>query len=173
MTINTLESLYLDTINKLKNDQRPQIKLTSELIELLKSEWLKSPHMVFCILGNTQNSTSEFNELFISTFKSTQNDETLIFLLAASEKHLVAESLRTGNMIPAEYFVILKKLLAHKSPEVLEWTLRVIESMGPLNIRLKEEVLKSKPNWKKIFNSNLKACDDIINLLEMQWKRKL
>jgi hypothetical protein len=76
----------------------------------------------------------------------------------------------TGNMMPSEFFDILKNLLKTKSPELLEWTLRTIESMGPLNFRLKTEIINSRPGMKKIFNSHLRACDEIINLLESQWK---
>ncbi len=166
-----IESLYQDTIIKLKAGKRPQIKLTTELIAALKAEWSESLNKVLCILNHTQNTSAQFNELFFSSFNEVSDIKTLIFLLAAAEKHIISESLMTGNMIPSEFFEILKKLLQNKNSELLEWTLRTIESMGPLNRRIKNEIRNSRPGLKKFFNSHSRACDEIINLLETQWKK--
>lgn len=166
----SLDILYENTLNKLKMGNRPQIKLTPELIEGLKGKWQTDTHKVLCILTHTQNSSSEFNELLIESFKVETNKETLIFLLGASEKQLISHALMTGNMMPSDFFLILKNLLTTKNPEVLEWTLRTIESMGPLSLRLKNEIKNARPSKMKFFNSHLRSCDEIINLLERQWK---
>ena len=115
--------------------------------------------------------TSEFNELFFLTFKKIQNNDLVIYLLAASQKHVIGEALRTGDMIQEEYFQTLRELLKNKNPEVMEWTLRTIESLGPLSTRLKKEVLEAKPGFLKFFNQHQKASSQIIELLENQWKR--
>lgn len=171
MTTDILPNLYQDTLIKLKNGQRPQIKLSVLLVSELKANWQKSLLEVLCVLNHTQNSTVEFNELIIATFHKELDQEILIFLLGASQKHIISHSLTTGMMVPAEFFEILKNLLQTKKPEVLEWTLRTIESMGPLNRRLQNEIRKSKPGLNKLFNSHLRASDEIINLLEEQWKK--
>lgn len=159
------------------------IKLTPELIAELKSEWQKAINnsqidqaaltKIFCILDNTQNYTSELNDLFFQTLSKIRDHELLIYALAASQKHVVNESLRTGAMIPTAYFERLKELLKNKNPEVLEWTLRTIESMGPLSMRLKNEVREAKPNFLKFLNAHQKSAGQIIELLENQWKRML
>jgi hypothetical protein len=171
MSDNSLENIYESTLIKLKEGKRPQIRLTPELILELKNKWPESLHKVLCVLTHTQNSTSEFNIHMIESLKTETDKETLIFLLGAAEKQLISNSLMTGNMMPVEFFDVLKKLLLTKHPEVLEWTLRTIESMGPLNYRLKSEIRNARPGFKKNFNSHLRACDEIINLLESQWKK--
>ena len=176
------QDLYNDIIEKLKRHERPLIKLTPEIIEVLKTEWQKALSgsipdesaikKILCILDNTQNMTSELNSLFFETFKKVKaNSELLIYALAASQKHIINESLRSGIMIPVEYFETLKELLKNKNPEVTEWVLRTIESMGPLSLRLKKEVLEAKPGFLKIFNQHLKASNQIIELLEKQWAK--
>ena len=175
--------LYIQIIERLKKSERPQIKLTPELIAELKTEWHKAMAgsnidqlaltKILCILDNTQNYTSELNDLFLKTFEKIRDQELLIYTLAASQKHVVSECLRTGNMIPAFYFDQLRALLKNKNPEVLEWTLRTIESMGPLSMRLKKEVRESKPNFLKLLNTHHKSASQIIELLENQWKRML
>ena len=166
-----IDSLYQDTIKKLTNDIRPQIKLTPELIEALRAKWPESLQKVLCILNHTQNTTAEFNDLFFASLREISDQQLLIFLLGASEKHIISHSFMTGNMVPSEYFEILKNLLQTKNPEVLEWTLRTIERMGPLNLRMQNEIRKSKPGFTKFFNSHLRTSDEIIDLLEKQWKR--
>jgi hypothetical protein len=180
--MNYLE-LYDQTILKLKNNERPLIKLNPELIKELKIHWgniLSAPVIdqsslakILCILDNTQNYSSEFNDLFFDSMKNIGDDEMIIYLLAASQKHVINEALRSGVMIPPIYFEELKKLLKNKNPEVLEWTLRTIESMGPLSMRFKSEIRNAKPGFIKLFNSHQKSSAQIIELLELQWKKMI
>lgn len=171
--------LYLDTILKLKQGQRPQIKLTPEMIAGLKEEWQKALNTnandvitkILCILDNTQNTTSELNELFFKTLKTMKDSDLLVYTLSASQKHVIADGLKSGVMIPMEYFEILKNLLLDKNPEVKEWTLRTIETMGPLSLRLRKEVLNAKPGFMKLINSHQKKSAQLIEFLENEWKR--
>ena len=185
-SLKNYQALYQATIEKLKLGQRPQVKLTPELIAELKTEWessftsgvekasqLEIIKKILCILDNTQNSTSELNELFIKTLKEIKDHDLIVYCLAASQKHVIADGLKTGKMISYEYFEILKTLLLENNPEVKEWTLRTIESMGPLGLRLKTEVLNAKPGIMKLFNKHQKASAQIIDYLESEWKRML
>jgi hypothetical protein len=166
-----IDNLYQNTLLKLKNDQRPQIKLTPELISALKNAWQESLPKVLCILSHTKNTSDEFNQLILDTFRQKIDTNTTIFLLGVSEKHIISHSLKNGNVVPNDFMEILKILLKRKQPLVKEWTLRIIESMGPLNLRLQKEIRECRPGFFKYFNSHLRASDEIINLLEMQWKR--
>jgi len=178
-----LESLYQDVILKLKNNQRPLVVLTPEILEELQLKWQealnakivdeKTITKILCILDNSQTITSDFNELFLKTLDRVKNQEIIIYLLGASQKHVIGHALKTGTMIPFEYFEKLKTLLKNDHPEVIEWTLRTIETMGPLSMRLKQEVLASKPHFLKLFNQHQKASRQIIDLLEVQWEKML
>ena len=180
------QRIYLDTIEKLKNGHRPQIKLTPELLAELKQEWEKALSTgtdkvmqsetlkkILCILDNSQNTTSELNELFFKTLKEIKDHELIVYALSASQKHVIADALKSGKMISLEYFEILKNLLLDKNPEVKEWTLRTIESLGPLSLRLKQEVLAAKPGLLKMFNKHQKASSQLVEFLEKEWKRML
>jgi hypothetical protein len=166
-----IETLYQDTLIKLKKGIRPQIKLTPELISELQDNWKESLNKVLCILDHTQNTCSDFNQLLFHSFEKTTETDTLIYLLAASQKHIISHAFMTGNMIPIEFFDIMKKLLQTKNSDLLEWTLRTAESMGPLNRRIQQEIRQSRPGLNKFFSSHLRACDEIINSLEQQWKK--
>ncbi|MBC7428388.1 MAG: hypothetical protein H7336_07235 [Bacteriovorax sp.] len=171
--------IYQEIIEKLKNDQRPKIVLTTELMAELRAEWesalsatnLDSIKKILCILDNTQTTTSELNELFFKTLKQIKDQEILVYTLAASQKHVIADSFKTGHMISYEYFEILKNLLLDKNPEVKEWALRTIENLGPLSMRFQKEVLAAKPGLIKLFNQHQKASAQIIEYLEKEWKR--
>ncbi len=175
------QELYQETILKLKRHERPLIKLSVELVIELKAAWTeaiagssideKKLEQILCILDNTQNMSAEFNELFFETIAKLKEGDLLIYTLAASQKHVVNEALKSGVMIPAAYFDLLKNLLKSKNPEVLEWTLRTIESMGPLSMRLKKEVQSLKPNLLNFFNRHQKSTFQIVELLEKQWEK--
>lgn len=178
------QEIYRETIEKLRQGHRPQVKITPELLAELKTEWEKvlaqgtdralqseTIKQILCILDNSQNTTAELNELFIKTLKEIKDHELIVYALSASQKHVVAESLKTGKMISFEYFEVLKNLIQDKNPEVKEWALRTIESLGPLSLRLKNEVLAAKPGLMKLFNQHTKASSQIIEYLEKEWKR--
>ena len=115
--------------------------------------------------------TSELNEQFFKTFEKIRNQELLIYTLAASQKHVIAESLRSGNMISSAYFEKLKELLKNKNPEVVEWTLRTIETMGPLSLRFVKEVRAAKPGLLKFLSHHQKSSAQLISLMEKQWEK--
>lgn len=180
------ERIYEDTLLKLKNGQRPQVKLTPELITELKQIWENTLALkvnsaqqnetikkILCILDHTQNSTSELNHLFIKTLQEIKDQELIIYTLSASQKHVVTDGLKSGRMIEMEYFDALKSLLKIKNPEIVEWTLRTIETMGPLSLRFKKEVLASRPGLMKFFNPHLRASSQLIDYLEKEWIRML
>ena len=177
----TFDQIYRETIEKLKNGQRPQVKLTPELLSEIREEWEKALKeksnetlkKVLCILDNSQTTTSELNELFFKTLQEIKDHELIVYCLSASQKHVIADGLKTGKMISVEYFEILKKLLLDKNPEIKEWTLRTIETMGPLSMRLKKEVIAAKPGFIKMFNQHQKASAQLIEYLENEWKRML
>lgn len=179
-SMKTLETLYIETIEKLRNDIRPRVMLTPEIKAEIKSVWeeaLKKSgqeerlKQVFCLLDNAAMSTGEFNELFFRTLKEIKNPDLLIYALAASRKHVVENALKTGEMISFEYFEGLKILLTHKNPEIKEWTLRTIETLGPMSLRLKQEVLRARPSLLSLLNKHQKASAQIIDYLENEWKR--
>lgn len=178
------QELYQETIAKLKRDERPLIKLGPELIAHLKDSWNEAIQaeineaalrQILCILDNTQNVSREFNEHFFVTIEKlrvhAKYDELLIYTLAASQKHVVAEAMKSGVMIPGVYFDHLKAMLQSKNPEVLEWTIRTIESMGPMSLRFQKEIRSLRPSMLKIFNQHQKATFQIIELLEKEWSR--
>ena len=160
-----IELIYGEVIEKLKKGHRPQIKLDSEFLSILKNSWITSlenqslEHLkkILCILDNAQTSTAEFDQLFLRTLKEVKDHDLIVYCLSASQKHLIAESFKSGKMISFEFFDILKTLMVHSQPEVKEWSLRTVETLGPLSLRLKEDVLKAKPGLDKLFNKHKKS----------------
>lgn len=181
------EAIYLQAIDDLKNFKRPQIKLNrEEFIELYQiwqekiqeldnpsqnEEALKALEKILCILDHTQKASSIFDELIQDSFKKINKTELIIYLLSVSQKHLIQKKFLEGNPIPKSFFESLRYLLetGQDNPEILEWTLRTIEQLGNQSIKLREDVLKIKPTWGALFNSNKKASKQIIEMLEKRW----
>ena len=173
-----IEQTYETCIEKLKMGARPHIRLTDELILAIKAQWPKTSEnealkQILCILDNSMNTTSEFDELFLISLSEIQNEQTLIFLLSAMQKQTIAHSLKTGNMINHEFFNRFKILLQTNHAELKEWTLRTIETLGPLSMRLKNEILASRPNLLQRLNTHHKNRAQIIEYMEKDWQRMM
>jgi hypothetical protein len=180
-----LEAIFNEIIEKLKKDERPKIMLTPEIIQKIKDEWNellkldfkdnKRLHQILCILDNSHNYSREFQDLLLTTLKKAKDKDTIIYTLTAIKKHIIEENLKNGIVLPLELMNSLKELIKSKEPEVVEWTLRTIDSMGPFGLRLRDEVLKHRPGISAFFNKHKQNSLEIIDHLEKQWnefKRK-
>lgn len=190
-----LQTIYLNIIDKLKEGKRPIVSLDDTLVAEIKHIWQESLEVlnygtakaeaialaeeqlrkIFCILGHTHTSSKEFNELIILTLKNISQSEILVYALGVSHKQMIAESFKSGVILPQEFFSVLKNILAHPSPEVKEWGLRTVDALGPLGTRLKDDVLKMKTtpffNFKQFFNPHIKSTHELISYLESEWKK--
>lgn len=176
------KEIYNDCILKLKAQKRPQIKLTEEIILDLKEHWPKNSELaqsaklqdlkeILCILDNSQSTTEAFDSLLLSILEEITNEEILIYTLSVIQKQTIAQSLKTGNILNFKFFESFRALLKSNSPEIKEWALRTVESLGPMSMRLKKEILEAKPSFFKRLNPHQKNCADIIEYIESEWKR--
>lgn len=182
-TLNTefnLDQHYNECIEKLKAGSRPQIKLTIELIESLISEWDKALsngnneniNKILCLLDNSQSTTKAFDTRLIDLLESGKG-EILVFALSVVQKQTIAQSQKSGVMFDMRLLEALKSLLKIEDPELKEWTLRTIESLGPLSLRLKKEILEAKPSFLSLFNSHNKNSAQIIDFMQKDWLRMM
>ncbi|OUR99927.1 hypothetical protein A9Q84_02535 [Halobacteriovorax marinus] len=172
-----LNEEFNTVISKLKKDERPHIKYSEEEFSELNELWsgfLEDKNFnelikVFCLLDNTQNYSHVFSENIYRTFKETDEAEFLIYNLSAAAKHIIAYHQKRGERTPFELLEVLKKLIKHKDPEVLEWTLRTIETLGSQAMFLKDDIINAKPGILAIFDKHKKASKQIIEMLEKRW----
>lgn len=180
-----IDVLYLETIEKLKNNQRPLLKLDEEfvfiLIEAFENLKLKTNQelelelkKILCLLSHTQNFSLKFlkyfKEICENKLKFKLTDDLIIYYLTASEKQIISPFLKEGHPLPEFYVLYLKSLLKHSNPEVLEWTLRTISSTGPFTKLFKIEIRNLKPKLHLIFNKHQRWAFEIIDFLEKEWK---
>ena len=183
-----INEIYDQTIQALMNNSRALPKYSEEVIRQLKEEFdaqdfskmstdeakefLKK---IFCILTNTQTTTTEFQDMLLKSYEKVKmlknNSDLIIMMLAAVSKQFIDHSSKSGKPIPIEIFNLLKNNLLNKNPEVLEWTLRAIDSLGPQGLRLEKEVKSLRPSLLKIFNKHQQAAFEIVNHIEKEWSR--
>ncbi len=162
---------FSDILERLKRGERPLIKLAPEELNSLLNFWQQAQseqrpqdvHKVLCILDNTQTLSPLFDELIIGTLENPVDDETLIFTLSVASKHIMAYRMRAGEQIPGKFIDALGVLLAHKNPEVLEWSLRTIAELGRAARRLRPLILKHRPGFSAIFNTHKRHAQEIVD----------
>jgi len=174
-----IEAVFKQIIADLQANKRPQIKLSEDDLAHLAQAWEEVNNtknwsdlfQILCILDNTVTLSSIFQKVILTTLKECHDSETLVLVLGAARKHIIEESHKRSERIKIDFLNALKDLLQSKDPEVLEWTLRLIESLGSQAIFLKEDVIAAKPGFMAIFNEHKKAAKQIIELLEKKWQR--
>ena len=183
---------YKETYSKiladLKDDKRPLLKLSKEDLNYLKVEWedffkeytlnssslaLSNINKIICILDHTQSHSTIFGPIIIKTLNNISDVETIIFTLGVATKHIILKNFKEGTPPSAEFIQILESLLEHSNPEVLEWTLRTIDQLGAMSIRLRPKILEQRPSLLAIFNTHKKASRQIIQMLEKRWESML
>jgi len=172
-----INEIYRATLIDLKAGNRPQLKWNFTEINSLQHEienQLNSPideqilEMIYCILSNSQTTAIVFHGSLLRSYQQIKNnDQLIIYFLSACSNQILTHAERTGDLPPTHFYEIIKELLAHKNPEVLEWTLRIISLMGPSSLKFKSDILNLKPKLHRIFNQHQRNAflivDDIIN----------
>lgn len=173
----TTQEIYHDIIEKLKAGKRPLVKLSTEECHELREKLLQAAnnqnkdelYPLLCILDNTQTFIPDLDQAFLIAFEKFQDSETLVLLLGCMQRHIIEYKAMGGNRLTMDFLKVLENGLRHEDPEVLEWTLRTIESMGSQGIFFKSIMKEVKPNVLAVFNKHKKASKQIIEMLEKRW----
>ena len=166
-----IETTYQKIIEELNKGHRGLVRLSDEdevqLVGLLerKEKLLE----VLCILEHSSGPSLRFGPSLISLLNSPLEDSLVIFSLNCSRRHIVEARFQRGLRLEFDFLETLKKLLFHQNPEVVEWTLRLIEGCGNQGIYFSREFAKIKPPPWKWFNPHQRAIREIIALLENRW----
>lgn len=148
---------------------------TLELEKALKSERLNNnlPELekVLCLVEHSSMPHQGFEEELLAVLKSEVPDRLLIFALNAARRHIIQARFNKGNRLEFTFLETLKRLLHHRNPEVVEWTLRTIEECGNQGVYFLREFDKIKPGPWKWFNAHQRAVRELIELLERRWRR--
>jgi hypothetical protein len=169
-----IEEKYALIISVLKKGHRFQEKLTEEEIDFL-SESLQNTtdpgqlEKLFCIIDNTQTRSLKFSPAILKVLNSDHPSNILVFALESSRKHVLEANFIKGNRLDLEALDTFKSLLTHADPEVVEWTLRVIDEMGGQGIYFKSFFDTIKPKLA-MFNNHKKNIKMIIKMLEKRWE---
>ncbi|EQC43767.1 hypothetical protein [Bacteriovorax sp. Seq25_V] len=172
-----IDNVFNEVIEKLKQDIRPHLHLTTEDHVVLKNQWsqinesqnFQELFKILCILDNTNSLNLIHQENISHTLKNCNDEEISVLTLGVARKHIIEASHKNSNRVSMDFLEVLKHMLKTNSSETLEWTLRLIESLGSQSIILKPDVLKAKPGMLASFNSHKKAAKQIIELLERRW----
>lgn len=166
-----IDVTYQKILDELDKGHRGLIRLSEENEEELLAHLDRGDKLleVFCVLEHSSTPSLRFGPSLIRLLNQLQEDSLLIFALNCARRHIVEARFQRGMRLEYDFLETLKKLLFHPNPEVVEWTLRLIESCGNQGIYFLREFDKIKPPPWKWFNPHRRAIREIIALLENRW----
>jgi hypothetical protein len=173
-----LHDLYLKTLSELKAGKRPNLALNKDQLSLCVAffkelNMRKAPVEDFlpllALLDHSRKSHFDLQEPLIEAIETRTEPQLLTHCLSSSLKVIIAECEKKGERIPFNFLEALKTPLKNGDPEVIEWTLRVIEQTGHQSILLKNEVTAlGKSRWT-FFNEHKKNINALIDFLVKRW----
>ncbi|MAF78554.1 MAG: hypothetical protein CME60_10345 [Halobacteriovoraceae bacterium] len=173
-----IQTKYNETLDLLKAGKRPLIKLEEEELIFLAKKWQELNEQnaaeikfypILCIADHLTRSHEELVAPLVKTLEQREEVNLLVYTLSASFKVIIEDCQKKNERIPFSFLNALKKPLQHKDLEVLEWTLRVIDQLGPQGIFLKAETLGRKPGFMQKLNPKAKNIFELIGMLEKRW----
>lgn len=166
-----IQQTYQKILDEISQGHRGLVRISSDDFEILNSylETKQSLDEVLCIIEHAMNPDQRYEKNLIRLLNSDIQDNHIIFALNCSRKHIVEARFARGRRLEYDFLETLKKLLYHSNPEVVEWTLRLIEGCGNQGIYFLREFDKIKPAPWKWFNAHQRAVREIIALLERRW----
>lgn len=145
---------------------------TEELESALSSaEQPSDLEKILCLIEHSSMPHQGFEKDLIKILNSDIPDRLVIFALNASRKHILQARFNKGHRLEFEFLETIKRLLHHRNPEVVEWTLRTVEECGNQGVYFLREFDKIKPAPWKWFNAHQRAVRELITLLERRWRR--
>ncbi len=166
-----VEAVHKKILDELQQGHRGLVRLAPAEIDELCSELRERRDLerVLCIVEHSATPNSKFEAELLSLLSAKLPPQELVFCLTAARKHIVEARFQRGQRLHFEFLEALKGLLFHSDPEVVEWTLRLIEACGNQGIYFLREFDKIKPPPWKWFNAHQRAVREIIALLERRW----
>lgn len=173
---NFREELYKKTIDELVKGGRALVRLNENELAIMASELeahLHSPNelrQILCILDHCITQSDVLEAPIFKLMNSELDNELHIFALSVFQKQVITRYQKEGHPLSPEILNVLKNLLKHKNMDVREWTLRVCESVGKQNLKLKAQILESRPKVFLFKSESEKNCIELIELMQKQWK---
>ena len=173
-----IDKKYQETIELLKSGKRPMIKLTEQELIELAAAWTKLNEEgameekylpLLCIADHLTTSHQDLHAPLIYTLENRDEENLLVYTLTASFKIIIEDCEKKSNRIPFAFLNALKIPLAHKSWEVLEWALRVVDQLGQQSVFLKEDVFARRPGLIHKLNPKAKNIFELIQMFERRW----
>ena len=162
---------YRKILSEIEQGHRGLVRLSADELDELNDILLKKENLeeVLCVVEHSATPYNKFEKNLLSILNSDIPDNLIIFALNCARKHIVEARFQKGHRLDFDFLETLKRLIHHKSPEVVEWTLRLIEGCGNQGIYFLKEFDKIKPPPWKWFNAHQRAVREIITLLERRW----
>ncbi|MFG1505864.1 hypothetical protein [Halobacteriovorax sp. ZH5_bin.2] len=173
-----IDEQFRAVIADLQAGKRPNCTYTKEDFSLFKARFEELNREenwealipLLCLLDNTITLDHIIYPEIMNCLALCHDPEVLTLCLGVARKQIIDEFHKRGERLPFEFLETLEKLVGHQNPEVFEWALRLIESLGSQSIYFKKAVLEAKPGFFARFNQHKKACVEIIELLEHRWQ---
>jgi len=67
------------------------------------------------------------------------------------------------------YIEILRTFLNSNNHELVEWSLRTIDQIGPQGRLLQKEIAQNKMKLKSLINPRAKAITQLVEMFEKRW----
>lgn len=170
-----LNETYQKILNEIEQGHRGLVRFNDDEMEELNhllSSQKSSPETLAKVLCAVEHSASlnlKFENHILEVLNSPIPDHLIVFALNCARKHIIEARFQRGQRLEFEFLETLRKLLHHTNPEVVEWTLRLIEGCGNQGVYFLKEFDKIKPPPWKWFNAHQRAVREIITLLERRW----
>lgn len=172
-----IETEFHSIIADLKAGKRPNRVYTSDDFVVFQSAFSTAANHkqwqelipILCILDNTITLNNIIYPELLKCLNECDHQEVLVLSLGVARRQIIDEHHKRGERLPMDFLESLEKLIGHENPEVFEWSLRLIESLGSQSIFFKAPILAAKPGFFARFNQHRKACKEIIELLERRW----
>jgi hypothetical protein len=173
-----IQQRYDDIVQRLQKGIRVLDKLQSEEVAFLKNALAENKDneeelkKLLCITENTRTFAGNLEPELVALLNNHNlSTDVLIYTLNASRKHSIAAKMKEGNRLSSDFLMALVKLLSHQDPEVVEWTLRVIDETGPQQVFFYKTIKEIKPSFSWIFNKHKRNIVQLVDMFHKRWMK--
>lgn len=165
---------YEHIINQLKQDIRPRVQNSPELIQALIED-LKNTTIpkgpTLCVACHLANPEKLIGELLVELLSGKLPNETQIFILDGIQKHILDARMISGDRLDSKFLTNFNAYLKSAPKSVLYFAVSIVEGCGSQAIFFRNTLKDLKWGFLDAFKQQHRDTIARIDALEKRWQK--
>jgi len=169
-----IHDTYEHIISQLKQNIRPRIPNTPELLDALERELENTTtpsEATLCVVSHLANPNKAIGNLLVRIISSSLPTEIQIFILDGIQKHILDERMISGDRLDSSFLMTFNTYLETAPKPALHFAVGIVENCGSQSIFFRNTLKAIQWGFMDAFKQENRSTITRIEALEKRWQK--